>query len=429
MPRSRRAGRRWSGRDAGTPPRRSRRRAGRATGSGRPPARSPAGRAGRSLVGRPEGAALDDRVGLLARQPAVLDQGDQDPRRGVQAQPALDVLAHPLRPDDQPVDQAGHPDQHVVEQDRRVGQDDPLGRAVADVPLVPQRLVLERGQGVAAEQPGQPRDPLGQDRVALVGHRARALLAGPERLLELADLRVLEVADLGREPLQRAAGDRDRGQQRRMPVALDDLGADRVDPQPQRAEDLGLELGVEVAVGPDRPGDLAGGDLGDRLGQASAVAVQLERPAGQLEPERRRLGVDRVGPAHHHRRGLGSGAGDERRDQAVAVGQQALTGGSQLERQPGVDDIAAGQAEMEIAAFRADRLGDLADEGDDVVVGRPLDLGDPLDVDPGPALDRGKGLGRDGPRATCARATAISTLSIPSNRAVSDQIAPISGRV
>ena len=33
------------------------------------------------------------------------------------------------RPDDEALDEAGHPDEHVVEQDRRVGQDHPLGAA------------------------------------------------------------------------------------------------------------------------------------------------------------------------------------------------------------------------------------------------------------------------------------------------------------
>ena len=170
--------------------------------------------------------------------------------------------------------------------------------------------------GVAAQQPGQPGDPLGQDRVALVGHRRRALLAGRERLLELADLGVLEVADLGREALERAAEDGDRGEQRGVPVALDDLGADRVDVQAERGEDLGLDVGPEMAVRPDRPGDLAGRDLVDGGRQADPPAIELERPAGELEPERRRLGVDRVGPAHHHGLGLGPGAGDERRERA-----------------------------------------------------------------------------------------------------------------
>ena len=74
----------------------------------------------------------------------------------------------------QALDQAGHPDEHVVEQDGRVREDDALRRSMADVALVPQRLVLERRVGVAAQEPGEAGDPLGQDRVALVGHRARS---------------------------------------------------------------------------------------------------------------------------------------------------------------------------------------------------------------------------------------------------------------
>ena len=128
-----------------------------------------------------------------------------------------------------PVDQSPEPDQHVVEQRRRAGQHDPLHGRVADVPFVPQRLVLQAREREAAQQARQAGQTLGQDRVALVGHRAGTLLAVPERLLELRDLGVLEVAHLGREPFDGAAGDRDRGQERRVPVALHDLGADRVD--------------------------------------------------------------------------------------------------------------------------------------------------------------------------------------------------------
>ena len=244
------------------------------------------------------------------------------------------------------------------------------------------------GVRVAAQEPGQPGDALRQDRVALVGHRRRAFLAGLEWLLDLADLGVLEIADLGRDALQGAAQDRDRGQQRGMPVALDDLRAYGVGMQAQLGEDLGLDVGVEMAVRADRPGDLAGPDLVDGRRQAGPAAVDLERPAGELEPERRRLGVDRVGAAHHRRVGLGPGAGDEHGQQAVAVAEQSLAGGAQLERQARVDDVAARQAEVQIAALGSDRLRHLRHEGDDVVVGRALDLGDPIDVDLGAGSHR-----------------------------------------
>ena len=161
----------------------------------------------------------------------------------------------------------------------------------------------KRGLGVAAQQAGQAGDPLGEDRVALVGHRRAALLAGPERLHELADLGVLEVADLGREALQRAAGDRDRGQERGVPVALDDLGArPGRRARPSVGEDLGLEVRVEVAVGADRARRSCPSPTSSTAAaEAPPVAVELEGPAGELEPEGGRLGVDRVGAAHHHR--------------------------------------------------------------------------------------------------------------------------------
>ena len=74
---------------------------------------------------------------------------------------------------------------------------------------MPEGDVLEARLRVAAQDAGEAADPLGADRVALVGHRRGALLAGGERLLDLAHLGALQVADLGGEALQAAAGDRD----------------------------------------------------------------------------------------------------------------------------------------------------------------------------------------------------------------------------
>src|SRR5580765_7711821 len=54
-----------------------------------------------TLVGRPQRRSLDDSVGLLSRQPATLYEGDEDAAAGVQAEPALDVLPHPLTPNHQ----------------------------------------------------------------------------------------------------------------------------------------------------------------------------------------------------------------------------------------------------------------------------------------------------------------------------------------
>ena len=81
---------------------------------------------------------------------------------------------------------------------------------------------------VAAHQARQPADVLGEDRVALVRHRRRALLALAERLLRLAHLGALQVADLGRDALERPGQDGERREEHRVAVARDDLGGDRL---------------------------------------------------------------------------------------------------------------------------------------------------------------------------------------------------------
>ena len=59
-----------------------------------------------------------------------------------------------------------------------------------------------------------------------MGHRRGALLTRAERLLDLAHLGALEVADLGREALEPGAGERDRLDELGVAVARDDLGRD-----------------------------------------------------------------------------------------------------------------------------------------------------------------------------------------------------------
>jgi hypothetical protein len=55
-------------------------------------------------------------------------------------------------------------------------------------------------------------------------------------------------------------------------VALDDLGAHRVHVQAERREHLALDVRAEVAVRPDRPGDLAGADLVDAVASRCGLA-------------------------------------------------------------------------------------------------------------------------------------------------------------
>ncbi len=79
-----------------------------------------------------------------------------------------------------------------------------------------------------ADQPREPGQILGQDRVALVRHRRRALLPGREIFLGLAQFGALQMADLGRQPLD-AGGDQGQGHEELgVAVARDHLGRDRL---------------------------------------------------------------------------------------------------------------------------------------------------------------------------------------------------------
>ena len=140
------------------------------------------------------------------------------------------------------------------------------------------------------------------DRVALVRHRARALLAGAERLLDLAHLGALQVADLLREALQPGAGERDRAAAARRGGRAGRPGWRPARPRARAARaPARSKSGPERRVGADRAGDRAGRRLRERALQPLGVAVRLDREAGELEPERGRLGVDAVGAADAQR--------------------------------------------------------------------------------------------------------------------------------
>ena len=106
------------------------------------------------LVSRPERAALHDRVRRLAAEPGGQERVE-DPRGRMEAEPALDVLGHPLRPHDEVGDERREADEHVVQQGRRPWQCDALDRRVADIALVPERLVLQSRD----REPAQERAP------------------------------------------------------------------------------------------------------------------------------------------------------------------------------------------------------------------------------------------------------------------------------
>ena len=164
-----------------------------------------------------------------------------------------------------------------------------------------------------------------------------------------------------------------------MAVALDDLrrARRRLEAEPLARD--ALELGVGRGVRPDRARELADAHPLERARDALPVARELERPAGELQPERRRLGVDAVRAADLERLAVLLGARHDRGERGVDPGEDERPRLADLERERGVDDVGGRQAVVEPAPpLVVELLADGVDERGGVVVERRLDLGDAL---------------------------------------------------
>ena len=186
-----------------------------------------------------------------------------------------------------------------------------------DVALVPEGDVLEADERVRPHDAREPADPLGDDGIPLVRHRRRALLAAAERLLYLADLGAGEMPDLEREGVERGRDDRERREELGMAVALEDLGRGGrgLEAEPLAREPL--ELGIGRRVRADGARELADAHPLECPRDSLAAARQLEGPADELEPERRRLRMDAVRAADLQRLAVLLGARHDDREGVV----------------------------------------------------------------------------------------------------------------
>ena len=207
-----------------------------------------------TLVPRPHRVALDEPVRVVPRAPR-LDERQQQPLAEVEAVARVQVLAHPLRPDDEPLDEPGEAVEHVVDGEEGIRQDDPLRRRECEMSRSCQSATFSRPTTawprttrarpqIRSERSGcacaaSPKNPSGRSRTALPPRAS--VRARPE---------------LEREPLQRRREQRERVQHLGVPVALQDLrrARGRLEPEPLAGDLLDLRVG---GGGADGAGELA----------------------------------------------------------------------------------------------------------------------------------------------------------------------------
>ena len=243
---------------------------------------------------------------------------------------------------------------------------------------MPERDVLEPDGRVAANDPGEPADPLRDDRVPLVRHRGRALLPGAERLFDLPHLRARQVPDLQCEAFERGGEQCQCRQKLRVPIALQDLRRARRGLEPESFARDPLHLGGRRCVRADCPRELAHSHALERLDDPRAVTVELKGPSRELEPERGRLGVHPVRPPDRRRVAMLLGARDDGRECLLEPGQHEPARVLHGQSERGVEHVGRGEPEVEPASLLAELLCDRVDERGDVVMRRAFELGDPL---------------------------------------------------
>ncbi len=223
---------------------------------------------------------------------------------------------------------------------------------------MPEGDVLEPDEGRCAHDSREPADPFGDDRVAFVRHRRRALLPLPEGLLDLGHLGAGQMPNLERKPLERGCSHRERSQELGVPVALDDLcgGGLRLEPEPLTCQALDLRIDCRVVA--DGAGELADPHAFERASDPSSGPVE----------------VDAVRAADRDREAVLLRARGDQVERTVEPIEDQLACGSKLQRERRVDDIRGREPVVEPTARRAEPGRHGVDERGQVVLRLLLDL-------------------------------------------------------
>ena len=113
----------------------------------------------------------------------------------------MEVFQHILRIDHQVFDQARQTPQGKIEGDGGVGGNIAFNRRMGDIPFVPQSDIFQRRQALGTNITRLTGEIFRQNRVALVGHGARTLLAFTEKFFDFENFGALQMSNLHRNTL------------------------------------------------------------------------------------------------------------------------------------------------------------------------------------------------------------------------------------
>ena len=204
----------------------------------------------------------------------------------------------------------------------------------------------------------------------------------------------ISVANRSSDDASRASAPRSSAWRSRWRICVE-LGAGS---SPSRSHAIRSTSGSIAAYCPTAPESLPTRMPAIARSTRVTVTVEPERPARELQPEGRGLGVDAVRAPHAQRLSVLLGAADDRPERAVEALEHERARVLHGQRECGVEHVGRREPEVEPAAVRAERLADGVDECRYVVVRLPLELGDPCSRRrPRRGADPLDGIGRDDP--------------------------------
>ena len=168
------------------------------------------------------GAALHRFIGSLAFD-AFLDQRQQEALGIDQSSGHVQVFAHSFGIHHQPFQEIRQTHEHVVNQNRAVGNNNAFHRGMADVPFMPERDVFHRRQTVGSNDSCKATEVFGPHRISFVRHGRGPFLPWAEMFFGFQDFGSLEVTKFDGYFFN-AGGHQGQGAQKcRVAVPLDDL--------------------------------------------------------------------------------------------------------------------------------------------------------------------------------------------------------------